>query len=172
MAGGFRWSVLKSYDELLYLNKQVSVYVTILQLFFIYCYHVYFYYHHSYNCWLYSPPLSLFLSFYSPFLSLSLSLVLLPSLSLSLSQLVEEFAIDKSLFPQRKMFGSHKKEQIVELQSRLSVYLGTLLLQFSLPPVVLLRFLDYKFSVSNRTHFILKLLGCIYLMLCVCVCVQ
>ena len=101
-------------------------------------------------------------------LSLSLSCPL--ALSLSLSQLVEEFAIDKSLFPQRKMFGSHKKEQIVELQSRLSVYLGKLLLQFSLPPVVLLRFLDYKFSVSNRTHFILKLLGCIYLMLCVCVC--
>ncbi|XP_019851972.1 PREDICTED: uncharacterized protein LOC109581917 isoform X2 [Amphimedon queenslandica] len=82
MTGGFRWSVLKSYDELAYLNKQ----------------------------------------------------------------LVEEFAIDKSLFPQRKMFGSHKKEQIVEIQSRLSVYLGKLLLQFSLPPVILLRFLDYKFS--------------------------
>ena len=104
-------------------------------------------------------------------LSLSLSHSLLSSCPLSLSQLVEEFAIDKSLFPQRKMFGSHKKEQIAELQSRLSVYLGKLLLQFSLPPVVLLRFLDYKFSVSNRTHFILKLLGCIYLMLCMCVCV-
>ena len=118
------------------------------------------------------PSLSVSLFLLSLSLSLTLSCPLALSLSLSLSQLVEEFAIDKSLFPQRKMFGSHKKEQIVELQSRLSVYLGKLLLQFSLPPVVLLRFLDYKFSVSNRTHFILKLLGCIYLMLCVCVCVQ
>ena len=119
---------------------------------------------------LFSPPPSLSLCFSLFTLPFSLSHSLLSSCPLSLSQLVEEFAIDKSLFPQRKMFGSHKKEQIVELQSRLSVYLRKLLLQFSLPPVVLLRFLDYKFSVSNHTHFILKLLGCIYLMLCVCVC--
>ena len=123
----------------------------------------------SFSVSLFLLSLSLSLTLSCP-LALSLSLSCPLALSLSLSQLVEEFAIDKSLFPQRKMFGSHKKEQIVELQSRLSVYLGKLLLQFSLPPVVLLRFLDYKFSVSNRTHFILKLLGCIYLMLCVCVC--
>lgn len=60
--------------------------------------------------------------------------------------LVEYYAIDKTLFPQRKMFGTHKKDYITELQGRLSLYLSSILQRFSLPPVHLLQFLEYKFS--------------------------
>lgn len=56
--------------------------------------------------------------------------------------------MEKSLFPVRRLFGSMKHEYLEELQGKLSAYLSTLLQYFSLPPHVLLDFLDYKYNVS------------------------
>ena len=53
------------------------------------------------------------------------------------------------------MFGSHKKENLKEIQGRLGIYLTSLLQRFSLPPPILLRFLEYKFSVSYCSHVII-----------------
>ena len=132
MGGNFQWSVLKTYDEFALLNKMVryqSFYLSIYNLSSLCIHH----------------------------LSIYLSICLLSVISvcpflciyLYFFQLVEYYAIDKTLFPQRKMFGTHKKDYITELQGRLSLYLSSILQRFSLPPVHLLQFLEYKFSVST-----------------------
>ena len=60
--------------------------------------------------------------------------------------------MERSLFPARRLFGSMKHEYLEELQGKLSAYLSSLLQYFTLPPHVLLDFLDYKYNVSPQAE--------------------
>lgn len=63
---------------------------------------------------------------------------------------MEEDGLEKLLFPARRLFGSMKQEYLVELQGKLSAYLSSVLQCFTLPPQVLLDFLEYKYNVSSQ----------------------
>ena len=129
MNGGFKWTILKSYEEFSQLHKIVSFLGVELTT-------VCVYYTCNYN--FYCGPFFLYF------------------------QLMQSYnGIDKSLFPHRKMFGSHKLENITEMQSRLNQYLSSVLKYFMLPPPQILQFLEYRFSVCylsvhDNVHSILK----------------
>ena len=73
---------------------------------------------------------------------------------ITLSQLVHVYGFDASLLPSRGLlsrFSRPKKAQLEEMQGKLEEMLMTVVQKFEVPPMELLKFVEYPFTVS-RLH--------------------
>ena len=75
-------------------------------------------------------------------------------LSLSHTQLVQGYGLEATLIPSRGLFARFsrpKKSQMEEMQGKLEELLMTIVHKFDVPPMELLKFVEYPFTVSTCT---------------------
>ena len=68
------------------------------------------------------------------------------------TQLVHGYGLDATLLPSRSLFsrfGRPKKGQMEEMQAKLEELLMTIVQKFEVPPMELLKFVEYPFTVSS-----------------------